>query len=181
MKYYNTIKLKNGKELVLRNGTEADGAAVHEVFNRAHGETDYLLSYPDENTFDAAGEARFLKAREESSDAAEILAVVDGVIVGTAGIEPLGTKFKVKHRSDFGISVLQEYWGLGIGTALTEAGIECAREAGYKQLELTAVADNVRALALYKKAGYVEFGRNPKGFLSRYGGWQELVYMRLEL
>ena len=30
-------------------------------------------------------------------------------------------------------------------------------------------------------AGFVEYGRNPKGFRSRLTGWQELVLMRLEL
>ena len=73
------------------------------------------------------------------------------------------------------------YWGLGVGRALTKACIECARAAGYVQLELEAVAENKAALALYKSVGFVEYGRNPKGFRSRSTGWQELVLMRLEL
>lgn len=32
-----------------------------------------------------------------------------------------------------------------------------------------------------EKAGFTEFGRNPRGFRSRLSGYQELVYMRLEL
>ena len=75
----------------------------------------------------------------------------------------------------------KEYWGLGIGRALTEGCIECARAAGYVQLELEAVAENKYALALYKSVGFQEYGRNPKGFRSRLSGWQELVLMRLEL
>lgn len=44
------------------------------------------------------------------------------------------------------------------------------------------VADNRRAVALYEKEGFfVEYGRNPKGFCSRVGGYQEVIYMRLEL
>ena len=73
------------------------------------------------------------------------------------------------------------HWGLGVGRALTEACIECARIAGYVQLELMAVAENKAALALYQSAGFVEYCRNPKGFRSRMSGWQELVLMRLEL
>ena len=53
--------------------------------------------------------------------------------------------------------------------------------AGYTQLELEVVAENRAALALYKSVGFEEYGRNPKGFRSRTGGWQELVLMRLEL
>lgn len=43
------------------------------------------------------------------------------------------------------------------------------------------MAENERAVALYKSEGFEEYGRNPKGFLSRYSGFQELVYMRLDL
>ena len=62
-----------------------------------------------------------------------------------------------------------------------EACINCAKEAGYTQLELTAVAENKRAIALYQKAGFVEYGRNPRGFRSRVSGFQEVVYMLLML
>ena len=54
-------------------------------------------------------------------------------------------------------------------------------ERGYAQLELEAVAENQTALTLYKSVGFVEYGRNPRGFRSRFSGWQELVLMRLEL
>lgn len=52
MKYEQIIQLKNGKEALIRNGDEADGKTVFDVFNRTHEETDYLLSYPEENSLD---------------------------------------------------------------------------------------------------------------------------------
>lgn len=181
MKYMKNIILKNGAECTLRNGTQADGQAVMENFNLTHAQTDYLLSYPDENSFTAEQEASFLNRKAESENEIEILAVVNGTVVGTAGIEAVGTKYKLRHRAEFGISVAREYWGLGIGRALTLACIECARSAGYAQLELSAVGENRAAIALYESVGFREYGRNPKGFRSRTSGWQELVLMRLEL
>ena len=181
MKYEQKIVLKNGREALIRNGDGPDGAAVFENFNRTHEETDFLLSYPDENSFDAEQEARFLEGKTNSPDEIELIALVDGKIAGTAGIESVGKKYKVKHRAEFGISLLREYWGLGLGRALAAACIQCAREAGYVQLELNVVAENERALSLYRSLGFVEFGRNPKGFRSRSGDYQELVYMLLEL
>ena len=86
----------------------------------------------------------------------------------------------MRHRAGFGVSVDRTYWGLGIGRALTEACIDCAKTAGYLQLELEVVAENERALSLYRSVGFIEYGRNPKGFRSR-RGWQELVLMRLDL
>ena len=102
-------------------------------------------------------------------------------IAGTAGIDAVGGRYKLRHRAEFGVSVAREYWGLGIGRALLNACIDCARQAGYTQLELDVVADNTRAMALYTQAGFTEYGRNPRGFRSRTAGYQELVYMRLEM
>ena len=181
MKYEQKIVLKNGKEALIRNGDGADGAAVFENFNRTHAETDYLLSYPDENSYDPEQEARFLEEKTNSPNEIELVAIVDGKVAGTAGIESVGKKYKVKHRAEFGISVLREYWGLGLGKALAKACIQCAKEAGYVQLELNAVAENERAVSLYRSLGFEEFGRNPRGFNSRVSGYQELVYMLLEL
>ena len=136
MKYYKTILLKNGTECCLRNETESDGQLVLDNFNLTHEQTDYLLSYPDENSFDVVQESRFLKEKSESDNEIEILAVVNNDVVGTAG---------------------------------------------YVQLELNVVSDNTRAISMYEKAGFQEYGRNPKGFHSRITGFQEVVYMRLEL
>ena len=181
MRYNQKVLLKNGKEALLRNGDAADGLPVYENFNATHAETDFLLSYPDENSFDPEQEAQFLNEKTESFNEIEIIAIIDGKVVGTAGIEAIGRKYKVKHRAEMGISILKEYWGLGLGKALSEACIHCAKEAGYTQLELNVVAENEVAISLYKSLGFTEFGRNPKGFNSRTSGYQELVYMLLEL
>ena len=181
MKYNMKVILKNGKEALIRNGDKADAKEVFEVFNQTHAETDYLLSYPDENSYDPEQEAQFLSDKTSSPDEIEIVAIVDEKIAGTAGIEAVGKKYKLKHRAELGISILKEYWGLGLGKALINACVQCAKDAGYKQLELNVVAENERAVALYKSFGFVEFGRNPNGFNSRTSGFQELVYMLLEL
>ena len=152
-----------------------------DIFNLTHAQTDYLLSYPDETTMTAEQEAQFLKEKEESKKEIEILAIIDGIVVGSAGLGCVRKNEKVKHRAEFGISVDKACWGLGIGRALMEACIECARDAGFVQMELEVVAENKKALALYESVGFEEYGRNPKGFHSRLSGWQELVLMRLDL
>lgn len=182
MKYFKTIKLKDGRDCTLRNGTKQDGKAALDIFLLTHEQTDYLLTYPDENSsMTAAQEGEYLQKRTDSSNEIEILAVVDGLVVGSAGFDSVGTKEKIRHRADFGISIDQKYWGLGIGRALTNACIECAKEAGYAQIELTVVSENKKAIALYESEGFVEYGRNPRGFRSRLTDWQEIVLMRLEL
>ncbi len=181
MKYYQEVTLKNGQQCILRSGTEEDAKAVLNNMVRTHAETDFLLSYPDEIESDEAEEAKYLKGKEESDKEVEILAIVDGRIAGSAGNDAIGKRFKSRHRAEFGISIEKKFWGQGIGRLLTEACVECAKEAGYSQLELEVVAENERAISLYKKIGFIEYGRNPKGFFSRSGKYQEVIHMRKDL
>ena len=181
MKYREKVVLKNGQDCIIRNATYEDGPEMADLFVLAHSESDYLLSYPEEHNFDVKCESEFLQKRAESDNEVMLLAVVNDKTVATAGISAVGNKYKVRHRAEFGIDVIKEYWGLGIGKSIMKACVQCARNAGYKQLELEAVADNKRAINMYQSIGFVEFGRNPLGFISRYSGPQELVYMRMVL
>ncbi len=181
MRHAETVLLKGGVELLVRNAVASDARALRDIMQRTHAETDYLLSYPDEQSADDEQEARSLVETERSNNEVELVAVVDGRIVGSAGIAAVGGRRKVVHRARFGISILKEHWGMGIGRVLMEASIDCARRAGYTQLELEVVAGNERALSLYRRAGFEEYGRNPRGYRSAASGYQELVCMRLEL
>ena len=181
MRYAETVALTGGVELLVRNAVASDARALRDIMQRTHAVSDYLRSYPDEQSADDEQEARSLAEMERSDDEVELVAVVDGKIVGSAGVTAVGSRRKVAHRACFGISVLKEQWGMGIGRALMEACIDCARRAGYAQLELEVVADNERAVSLYRRAGFEEYGRNPRGYRSASSGYQDLVHMRLEL
>lgn len=181
MKYNKEITLSDGRACTLRSGTASDGEEALRLFVATHTQTDFLLTYPEEISFTAEEEGEFLQKKTDSENEAEILAIVDGKIVATAGIEQVSPKIKLRHRCDFGISVDKAYWGLGIGRALLHACTQCAEKAGYEQMELEVVADNERAIKMYEAAGFVEYGRNPRDFKSRISGYQEVVYMRLEL
>ena len=181
MEYRKEITLRNGTPCLLRNGTFQDGQAVLDVFILTHGQTDYLASYPEETFITAEQESDFLQKKQESENEIELIAEVNGQIVGLAGVDALRMREKTKHRAHFGISIDQAYWGLGIGRAMTEVCIECAKRAGYAQLELDVVADNERAVHLYRSLGFTEYGRNPRGMRSRTAGWQTFILMRLEL
>ena len=181
MRYAKTVLLTGGVELLVRNAVASDARALRETMQRTHAQTDYLLSYPDEQSVDDEQEARSLEETERSGNEVELIAVIDGRIVGSAGVSAARSRRKVAHRARFGISILKECWGMGIGRMLMDASIDCARQAGYTQLELEVVADNERAVSLYRCAGFEEYGRNPRGYRSTTAGYQELVYMRVEL
>lgn len=182
MEFNKTIVLKNGKECLLRNVTADDSEEFINMFSVILGETDNLLTYPEEFKYTVEEEAEFLNNKHTSEFAIEICAVTDGKIVGTGGFDPIDiNKIKLKHRAEFGICILKEYWGLGIGKAITEACINCARQAGYSQLSLEVVSNNENAVSLYKKLGFEEYGRNPKALKLKNGKYQEFVLMQLDL
>ncbi|MBQ6333873.1 MAG: GNAT family N-acetyltransferase [Erysipelotrichaceae bacterium] len=181
MKYYKEISLKDGRKCILRNGRAEDGKAVLDNYILTHEQSDDLANYPDEINITLEMEERYLVSRENSENELELLAEVDGCVVGLAAVNRLGSYYKVKHRASFGISIDEAYWGLGIGRAMLEACIECAKKAGYSQLELEVVGDNQRAIKLYESEGFIRFGSNPRGFNSRSRGYLELVSMRKEL
>ena len=84
MRYVETVVLKNGVELLVRNAVASDARALRDIMQRTHAETDYLLSYPDEQSLDDEQEARSLAETERSDNEVELVAVVDGWIVGSA-------------------------------------------------------------------------------------------------
>lgn len=181
MDYFEVITLKDGLKCCIRNGVGRDAQAALDHFLLTHGQTDYLLTYPDEPGLSIAQECQFLKEKRNSEREIEIVAIIDQKIEGMAGINTVGSTEKTRHRAEFVISIDKKYWGLGLGWKMTKVCIACARAAEYQQLELEVVAGNKRAISLYQKAGFIEYGRNPRGFLSRTTGFQELILMRLEL
>jgi RimJ/RimL family protein N-acetyltransferase len=58
------------------------------------------------------------------------------------------------HCGTLGMGLLPEYRGRGLGRRLMEA----AHEEGFVRVELTAHADNLRAVALYEKLGFQREG-----------------------
>ena len=114
MEYHKEVTLKDGRECILRNGTEDDAREVLDIFKLTHAETDYLLTYPDESGFTAEQESAFLRAKTESDNEIEIVAVIDGRIAGTAGIDAVGNKYKTKHRAEFGISIASHLFALSV-------------------------------------------------------------------
>lgn len=181
MKYYEEITLRNGKTCILRSGEPGDAEAVLANFLLTHAQTDNLLTYPEECTMTVQSEADYLQSKAESEREVEILALVDGKVVGTAGIDAIGNRVKVRHRADFGISIEKNFQGLGIGTALLNACIDCTRKAGFTQLELQVVEENKQGLSLYEKAGFRVYGVNPRGFRTKDGRFQAVKLMLLEL
>ncbi|MBO5826333.1 MAG: GNAT family N-acetyltransferase [Treponema sp.] len=76
---------------------------------------------------------------------------------------------------------MKEYWNLGIGSALIELAIENARKFGYLQIELYVSVKNERAIALYEKHGFKNYGTRPRELLLDSGEFTDSYFMVLML
>lgn len=59
-----------------------------------------------------------------------------------------------RHIATFGMMVLREYWGRGIGRSLLERMEAHARKVGITRIEALVRVSNERGVKLYQRAGY---------------------------
>jgi RimJ/RimL family protein N-acetyltransferase len=181
MLYEKSVTLKNGQSCLLRSPRASDAQAILDHMRLTSGETDNMLRYPDEVRMTPEQEAAYLEQIAAAPNAVMIAAELDGALVANGGFNPVSALDKCRHRCELGISIRESCWHLGLGTAIIEGLIGCARQAGYLQMELDAVEDNARAVALYERFGFTRIGVNPRAFRLRSGAYQGLLLMRLEL
>jgi RimJ/RimL family protein N-acetyltransferase len=103
-------------------------------------------------------------ARQES---VQLLAFSGDALIGSSKIT-LNTGVS-RHVGGFGITIAQGYRGRGVGTVLMETVIDeaVARLPNLKMITLQVFGNNTVAMSLYKKLGFVEYGRLPGGILHR--------------
>jgi len=72
-------------------------------------------------------------------------------------------RFREERVGTFGISVVKEHRGDGIGFQLARQVIDEARKKlGIYLVQLNVYAGNEKALGLYRKLGFIEYGRLPR-------------------
>jgi len=94
----------------------------------------------------------------------QFVALVGGQVVGWCDVFP-EKRETMAHGGVLGMGVLEGYRGKGIGASLMRATLEHARKTGFTRVELTVREDNLRAKALYDKAGFAVEGRKRKAAL----------------
>ena len=88
-------------------------------------------------------------------------AFVDGELAGMVGLSH-ETRAKNRHKAGLvGLYVASESTGQGLGRALVDAVLTEARACGVERVVLTVTDSNRAACALYTRAGFTAFGREP--------------------
>jgi len=154
------IRLKDGREAILRSPQPADAAQMLEYLRTTASETEFVIRYPEECNDSEEQEAAFLQRVIESPLDMMILCEIGGKIAGNCQLMLHG-RLKTKHRAGVAIALKQAYWGLGIGTIMFEEMIHTAKSHNIQQIELEVIEGNERAMGLYRKMGFEIVSEKP--------------------
>lgn len=100
------------------------------------------------------GEAVRAWLATQKADSMMIVAEYEGQIVGQSELRAYDGRRS--HCGSIGISVHDAYHGRGVGSLLLAGLLDAADNAfGLRRVELQVFANNTRALALYRKFGFV--------------------------
>lgn len=143
----------NNLRYIIRSAIEKDAKNLSEVRLQVDGETEYLDREQGEAYIYETGFKKLIKDDTESISNLFLVAVVDEKIVGFPRCE--GYKLKrMSHQVEFGVCVLKEYWGYGIGKNLLKESIHWADSNHFKKITLRVLETNDKAIRLYKKYGF---------------------------
>lgn len=145
-------------EIVIRPVRPGDGKGINEL-RRMPGVFENILGIPSEREArNEAGIAALDHATQHHFAAVTYNEQGEEIMIGYGSLT-VASNPRRRHCGDIGLMVHRDYQGRGVGTKLMEALIDMADNwLMLVRLELDVFADNARAIALYKKFGFVEEG-----------------------
>jgi len=142
---------------VLRCANKEDAAQMSKLRLKIDGETENLDRESGEGFLSKEDFQRIISEDSIAERNIFLVSEVEGKIVGFARIQG-NTLSRFRHKAEFGICILKDYWGYGIGQVLLENILMWADSAGIKKISLTVIETNVKAIELYRRYDFVEEG-----------------------
>lgn len=152
------IKLSKENTIAIRKVNKSDAGAMLEYINTISRESDFLTFGEGEFNKTIEEEEYFIDDISKQNNSLFVIAEVEGKIIGNLNFSG-GTRPRIAHTGEFGVSVLREYWGQGLGTELIKYLIEwCEKSGVIRKVNLRVRSDNFSAIHVYKKLGFNEEG-----------------------
>lgn len=142
---------------IIREAVPDDAEKMIPYLNQVGGESDNLLHGENEFVVPIEGVKRKLAMSNNSENSIVLIALDHEQIIARAELDGYYSA-RVRHRAKFSISVKKEYWNQGIGTEMIKRIVEQAKKMKIRVIELEAITDNARAIALYHKMGFADIG-----------------------
>lgn len=156
------MAIAGGRMVTLRHGVPEDAAECLRYGRAVLPESDFFSLSPDEFNFTLEYETAWLRENLENEGSVIIVAELEGQLIGMLDFRRSRHR-KSAHHGSFGISLRRAYHGQGIGTAMLNMLIGWAKANPLiEMIALDVYSTNTRAIALYKRMGFVECGRKPR-------------------
>jgi len=174
------FKLKNGQDLIIKKAKLEDAKDIIDYVCQTVKESDFFTFGEGEFDVTVEREEMIISKLNESDNGIFIVAVIDNKIVGILNFSG-GSKPRIKHTGEFGLSVSKDYWRLGIGRELITYLIDWAKQTNIiKKINLRVREDNERGIKLYTKLGFKKEGIISRDFYVK-EKYYNSVCMGLEL
>lgn len=153
--------LKNGKEISIRRPVD-ENEEIFSLIKILSDESDNFPFTSEDFGLDSRNIGAFADYLNSRENSVFYIAEADSRIVGLGYLEG-GKRARTAHCVNLGIGVLDEFSNKGIGTAILKELIRFASEGEYiAKIDLQVKSDNIKAIALYKKCGFVPEGKTSR-------------------
>ncbi|WJE61855.1 GNAT family N-acetyltransferase [Bacillus mycoides] len=142
----------NGLTYTVRSAVQTDAEQLSEIRVQIDGETENMDREAGEGFIDKIGFQKIIKTDSEEMKNLFLVAEVHNRIVGFSRCEGSNLK-RLSHKIEFGVCILREFWGYGMGKSLLQQSIQWADENEVKKISLQVLEKNEKAIQLYKKLG----------------------------
>lgn len=156
------LRAKNGRPFIVRHASEADAAGLLACAHRYIADGVGQVMVPGEFNMTEEKEREWIRGLRENPNELLLVAECAGTIIGNIDFH-IGRRQRTCHAGMFGMGVEKEWRGVGVGSALLGQLIKWAKSnPQIDKVSLRVLANNERAIGLYKKLGFKQEGYSLK-------------------
>ena len=148
-----------GDPFQIREARPEDAPELTAILKELSAVDGFILLSPDEVTAEPTARGSDVE-RANRSGGRWLLYVAEqgGVVAGMVDLRAVPLR-RCAHVCELGIGVRAGYRDRGLGLALMDHALRAAVAQGFRKVRLMVIATNTRALAVYRRTGFVETGR----------------------
>jgi ribosomal protein S18 acetylase RimI-like enzyme len=148
-----------GAPFLIREAQAEDAPALGSILAELAPIDGFILLSPEEVVAEpVAHGGDVVRANASGGRWLLFVAEQDGVVAGMVDLRAVPLR-RCAHVCELGIGVRAGFRDRGIGRSLVEHAVQAASAHGFRKIRLMVIASNTRAIAVYRRASFVETGR----------------------
>lgn len=156
--------LKDGRQIIFRSITPDDAETFLKFREQVPHDSTHTMQYVGMQFPSVEETAKRLATQQDDKVILNIGAFDGEKVIGYLNFRMQNPEHPwVQHLGQFGMMVLKEYWGHGIGKKLLELQEVHARNHGITRIEAMVRVKNDRGVKLYEHSGYKIEGTRKQG------------------